>query len=623
IQHGSVEPGHIAAITFTNKAAREMQQRLRQQTRAAADVRVSTFHTLGLAILRDDPDNCGVRPRFTILSQSDAIGVLEDLIRAGFDNDAVRAEAMLASISAWKNRLLDPQQALEDANGQPLRTAAARCYGQYQERLQAWNAVDFDDLIMRPARALANNEDLLRGWQHKIRFLLIDEYQDTNAAQYELVKLLAGTAARVTAVGDDDQSIYAWRGARPENLALLKRDYPHLKVIKLEQNYRSTGTILKAANVLIANNDHLFEKRLWTDTGFGDPIRVMQCTDEADEAARVADMIAYQRVVKRREFGDFAILYRGNYQARVFEQALRERRIPYFVSGGPSFFDLAEVKDILAYLRIAANGDDDNAFLRVINRPRRSMGNQSLQLLVDHARIAGQSLATAGLDAGRIAGLSARARRQLGEFCNWLASTRESGARPGAFIAQLLADIDYDAWLERISDDEDSLKRRRGNVAELVDWIERIERADNVQGIDDMLSKLMIYDIAERRDDPTGDEVALMTLHAAKGLEFPFLFMVGLEENLLPHRNSIDAGTIEEERRLMYVGITRAKQNLTLSLAARRRRFGKTSGSEPSRFLEELPEEALRWDNKDGNNEPDRDAGTRTLAGLKSLLQDT
>ena len=360
-KHG-IEPDHIAAITFTNKAAREMQQRLRKQIDRAADVRVSTFHTLGLSIIRDDPEECGLRPRFTILSQSDAIGVLEDLIRAGFDNDAVRAEAMLASISAWKNRLLDPQQALEDAAGQPLETAAARCYGQYQERLEAWNAVDFDDLIMRPARALARNDALRGGWQHRIRYLLIDEYQDTNAAQYELVKLLAGSAARITAVGDDDQSIYAWRGARPENLALLKRDYEQLKVVKLEQNYRSTGTILKAANVLIANNDHLFEKRLWTDSGFGDPIRVMRCSDEADEAARVADMIAYQRVVKRRGFGDFAILYRGNYQARVFEQALRERRIPYFVSGGPSFFDLAEVKDVLAYLRIAANGDDDNAF---------------------------------------------------------------------------------------------------------------------------------------------------------------------------------------------------------------------------------------------------------------------
>jgi ATP-dependent DNA helicase Rep len=363
---------HIAAVTFTNKAAREMKQRVGGllHGKESSGLIVSTFHTLGLNILKREHARLGYRPGFSIFDAQDSTALLRELWQQAANDSSV--EQVQVRISHWKNGLLSPEAALAQAQDEG-ELAAARVFALYQQHLRAYNAVDFDDLIRYPVQLLQEHRAVLETWEHRIRYLLVDEYQDTNASQYQLVKLLMGRRGALTVVGDDDQSVYAWRGARPENLRLLAEDFPKLKVIKLEQNYRSTRRILRAANHLIARNPHVFEKRLWSELGEGDPIRVLHCRDEEHEAERVVSELLHYQLRHRASLRDYAILYRGNYQARVFERVLREHRIPYFLSGGTSFFERVEIKDIMAYLRLLVNHDDDNAFLRIINTPRREI----------------------------------------------------------------------------------------------------------------------------------------------------------------------------------------------------------------------------------------------------------
>ena len=627
IREQGIEARHIAAVTFTNKAAREMKARVGQllEDGEGKGLRVSTFHTLGLNILRVEHKRIGYKPGFTIFDAQDGATLLRELARKERDaEDAV--ESFQWQISAWKNDLVDPDQALALAE-EPWEVAAARLYALYERHLRAYNAFDFDDLILRPVRLFMEHPEALGGWRERIRYLLVDEYQDTNGAQYELVRQLVGGRKGLTVVGDDDQSIYAWRGARPENLARLEQDFTGLAVIKLEQNYRSMGRILKAANQLIGNNPHVFEKRLWSELGYGDPIRVMACRDEEHEAERVVSEILHRRFTHQTRYGDFAILYRSNHMSRLFERALREHGIPYKLSGGTSFFARAEVKDIMAYLRLLVNPDDDAAFLRIVNTPRRELGAGTLEKLGAYANLRHCSLFTASFEPGLESQLGARALKRLREFAHWLRGLAGEAERgePVAVARQLVDEIGYETWLLDNCKDPQTAERRMDNVRELLDWLQTLQDQENDKdSLGDMVSHITLMDLLERNEEEQDDNrVQLSTLHAAKGLEFPHVFLVGMEEEILPHRNSLDEDLVEEERRLAYVGITRARRTLTLSLAGKRRRYGETVDCVPSRFLDELPADDLQWEGgRHGDSDPERkkQRGRAHLANMKALL---
>ncbi len=627
VQEAGMAARHITAVTFTNKAAREMKARVAGllQGTARRGLRVSTFHTLGLEILRRDHQAAGLRPGFTLFDNLDG----EQLIRALLSDETPDSETVRQAqwrISRWKNDGITPEQAVSTSEDD--RTLHhARLYAAYQRALSAHNAVDFDDLIRLPVALLREAADIRERWQDRIHHLLVDEYQDTNGAQYELVKLLTGVRQSFTVVGDDDQSIYTWRGARPDNLARLQADYPRLKVIKLEQNYRSTGRILQAANALIANNPHLFEKRLWSDLGPGDPIRVLVCRDETHEAERVVSEILHQKVMKGFGWGDFAILYRGNHQARPFEEQLRQHNIPYFLSGGTAFFARTEIKDLMAYLRLLANPHDDAAFLRVVNTPRRGIGPSTLETLGAWAAERGLPLLEAVDDLGLEHKLGGRPLKRLREFAAWVRhfARLAHGEEPAEALRRLVRDIEYEEWLMQTAPNDKAAERRLRNIQDLTSWIERLQEDEHKgEDLTALVNHLGLMDILERRDEAQADDrVSLMTLHAAKGLEFPVVFLVGMEEALLPHQTSIEEDNVEEERRLAYVGITRARRLLHLTCARKRRKGGELVECQPSRFLEELPADLLEWEGRTTEEDPEKKKarGRAHLAGLKAMLE--
>ena len=624
IKQREVPPERISAITFTNKAAREMRERVSSLLpRKAKGPWISTFHTLGLRIMRAECAQLGYRPGFSILDSGDCANLLADLMRRDQPGSDISVGEIQNLISGWKYALIPPDKVV-NTDFTPAQKLALRCYGPYCEALRAFNAVDFDDLIIAPVGLLRSDEEALERWRERIDYLLVDEYQDTNLSQYELVRLLAGGHTRLTVVGDDDQSIYAWRGARPENMVQLANDFPALKVVKLEQNYRCSGIILKAANSLIANNPHIYPKTLWCDHGFGDKIRVVSRASEHDEVEWLANDILHRRLVHSLRFADFAVLMRSNHQARLFEHAFRERAIPYVVSGGRSFFDFTEIKDCVCYLRLIANPSDNNALLRVINTPRRAIGPSTVKVLVEVAALGNGSLAEAALDAEFAARVSPLTLKRTRAFIEWLNDFQRqySEGSPVEAFAQLLADIGYDDWLEQTADAPTDAERKRNNVAELAKWIKRIHEAEESRTTADVVAALTLFDIADRKDeDKDADAVVLTTLHAAKGLEYPHVYLAGFEENLLPHRNSIALDTIEEERRLAYVGITRAQRTLSLSFCRSRKRFGQTETVEPSRFLGELPQDELAWDGVPMDVGANKVAGRGTLDSLKRMLK--
>ncbi len=622
-----IQARHIAAVTFTNKAAREMKSRVSellksQNTRGLA---VSTFHTLGLNILRQEAPGVGLRRGFSIFDDQDTQELLRETAQRACLSDGDYAD-LLHRVARWKQAMVGPQQALGEA-GDARETGAAQCYAQYERSLRAYNAVDFDDLIGLPVQLFEQHPEVLERWQGRLRYLLVDEYQDTNAGQYRLVRLLTGARGALTAVGDDDQSIYAWRGARPENLKILRDDFSDLKIIKLEQNYRSAGRILKAANALIANNPHVFEKVLWSKLGYGDPLRIILARDETHEADWVVSELLSHRFRHRNDFRDYAILYRGNHQSRVFEKALREHRVPYFLSGGTSFFSRSEIRDVMAYLRLLANPDDDAAFLRVVNTPRREIGSSTLEKLAGYARERDASLFAAAQELGLEQHLSARAVDRLRRFCTWLDkfAQRAASEETVPLVRELVEAVGYRRWLEDTSSSSKAAERRMQNVDELLEWLQRFcDESDSETGVGELVARAILMDVLERQEEEnTSDRVNLMTLHAAKGLEFPHVFVAGMEEELLPHRTSLEEENLEEERRLAYVGITRAQRTLTFSLARKRRRYGEWEEREPSRFLAELPADDLEWKGGDGAaaDPAARQAqGKSQLAGLRAML---
>ncbi len=599
-------PKQIAAITFTNKAAQEMRERAKALVgpRAAKDLAISTFHSLGVRMLRESGEKVGLKPNFSILDSDDVLGVLRD---AGSCTDNALARRWQWTISLWKNQGLDASGAegvAKDADEQ----LAARVMRLYEERLQAYQAVDFDDLIKLPLVLLQRDEESRQRWQNQFRHILVDEYQDTNAVQYELMKALVGERALFTAVGDDDQSIYGWRGATIDNLKRLPQDFPQLTVIPLEQNYRSTGHILRAANAVIAGNPKLFEKKLWSDLGDGDPVRVLECDSEEHEAERaVARIVALRAQDARLKLSDFAVLYRANHQARIFEQKLRGAQLPYKVSGGQSFFDRAEIKDLCAWLRLLVNNDDDPAFLRAVTTPKRGIGHQTLGTLGEFAAKWKVSLfealfspTLAQVLKGKPIDLLHSFGRELNDLQHKAGHT--SGAEDAkALLMGWLKDMNYEQHLYDSEDSEKLAAARWRNVLDFVDWVARrcggeitqdggttfeSERQTVLQ-VAQTIS--VIISLAERSDEQ--DVVTLSTLHASKGLEWPHVVLAGVNEGLLPFRSGDDDMTperLEEERRLMYVGITRARLSLTVSTLRRRKKGRDTIAGVPSRFIAEM-----------------------------------
>ena len=628
VQQCGIRAQYICAVTFTNKAAREMKARVASLLKAGEGrgLTVSTFHNLGLNIIRREYVHLGYKPGFSIFDEGDIKALLTDIMQKEYQGDDGLDE-IKNYIGNWKNDLILPEEALEKART-PKEQTAAVVYLHYQRTLKAYNAVDFDDLIFLPVKLFQDHPEVLERWRNRIRYMLVDEYQDTNTSQYLLVKMLVQERAQFTVVGDDDQSIYAWRGARPENLMQLKDDFPSLKVVMLEQNYRSTSRILKCANVLIANNPHVFEKQLWSEMGHGDPIRVLRCKNEDGEAERIALEILTLHLKTQRPYADFAILYRGNHQAKLMELKLQHHQIPYRLSGGTSFFARQEVKDVMSYLRLLVNPDDDNAFLRVINVPRREIGSTTLEKLGNYAGSRDLSMYAAADEIGLGEHLDARFTERLARFKRWMDGVRQNcaGEDPIGALRSMVMDIDYENWIRQNASSDKVADFRMGNVWFLLDALKNIleKDEDGQMTIEDAIAKLVLRDMLERQqeEEEGADGVQMMTLHASKGLEFPYVFIMGMEEEILPHRSSIEADTIEEERRLAYVGITRARQTLAFTYATRRKQYGELIDCTPSRFLDELPPEDLQWEGlEEAPQEQKAARGNDALAAMRAMLK--
>ncbi|WP_303786837.1 UvrD-helicase domain-containing protein [Azovibrio restrictus] len=611
------EPRNIAAITFTNKAAKEMQERVGKliPTQAASQLQISTFHSLGVRILREEARVLGYKPRFSIFDAADCAGIIADLA-GSVDKGVLRN--LQSIISNWKNALVRPEtaQGLAASEAEKL---AAQVYLSYEATLKAYQAVDFDDLILLPVKLFEDHPEVREKWQNRLRYLLVDEYQDTNACQYTLLKLLTGPRQQFTAVGDDDQSIYAWRGADIENLRKLPQEFPRLRVIKLEQNYRSTVRILKAANNVISHNEKLFEKQLWSDLGLGEQISVTVCPDNEREAESVVIRLQAHKFENRGKWGDYAILYRSNHLARLFEQQLRNQRIPYLLSGGQSFFEKTEIKDLIAYLRLFANLEDDPAFIRAATTPRRGIGAGTLQALGTYAGERHISLFDAAFEEGFAQRVQARQLEPLLEFCNFIARMQTRAEREPAqqVLPDLLGAIAYEAFL---FDHEEprAAESKWANVCEFTQWLSRKGEQDE-KTLVDLTQTIALINMLDKQEEAF-DGVQLSTLHAAKGLEYKHVFLVGVEEGILPHRESVETGKVEEERRLMYVGITRARQSLHISYCERRKQNREWVTCEPSRFIAEMGKEDVRFSGGKAQGPLDRAAGSARLESLKAML---
>ena len=613
-------PKSIAAITFTNKAAMEMRDRAKALIgRDAKDVVVSTFHALGVRMVREDGKLLGLKPQFSILDADDVTGILKD---AGGSVDVATARTWQWTISKWKNMGVNAEQAAAQA-ADDSEAITARVMALYEERLTAYQSVDFDDLISLPLRLLRDFEEVRTKWQRVLNHVLVDEYQDTNATQYEVLKYLVGERAHFTAVGDDDQSIYGWRGATLDNLKKLPIDFPQLKVITLEQNYRSTSAILRAANNVIGPNPKLYPKTLFSELGEGEPVRVVDADNEEHEAERAVARIQSLRAgtaavvqgPQYQEFRHFAILYRANHQAKPFEKALRKAAIPYKVSGGTGFFDRAEIKDLCAWFRLWINSDDDPAFLRCITTPKRGIGHQTLGRLGEFATQYKLSLFESLFTSSLGALLPAKALDGLHEFGRYVTdleyqARRTIGAEDSlAFMLQWLKDIDYEKHLYDGEDSEKVAAARWNNVLEFCDWMAARAggQTDEDSGTTTMRETKSLLEVAQtiallstiNQREKDADVVTLSTLHASKGLEWPHVMLAGVTEGMLPFKLDDDEGRqqvvadditqrLQEERRLMYVGITRAQRSLAVSWTKKKKKGRETVAAQPSRFIKEM-----------------------------------
>ncbi len=625
----NVDAKNIAAITFTNKASREMKKRVSDLLNSdeTRGLTVSTFHNLGLNIIRKEYKTLGYKAGFSIFDSQDSNTILKELtMNEVIDDEDDSNEDVRWIISRWKNDFINPEKAFEIATSKH-EVHAAKLYRAYQRQLKAYNGIDFDDLILLPLQLFKSHPDILKKWQNKLRYILVDEYQDTNTCQYELVKLLAGLRKELTVVGDDDQSIYAWRGAKPENIAQLQLDYPNLKLVKLEQNYRSTSRILESANQLISNNSHLFEKKLWSALGEGEKIRIIPCKNAEHEIETVIGEIMKYTFRDKAQYGQMAVLYRSNHQSRLFERYLRSNNIAYKISGGTSFFERAEVKDILAYLRLMGNTADDAAFLRVINTPKRSIGASTLEKLGNYANERHISLYTACQEMGFAQRVSQKAVARVTSFIHWLNEVMQASldTKPHELVERIVTEIAYEDWLLNTSSSQKQADSRMANVNEIIDWTRRLyEDGAGKETLAEIIAHMCLMDLLERNSEEAEENaISLMTMHTAKGLEFPYVFMIGVEEEVLPHANSMEDDGLEEERRLAYVGITRAQRYLTITFAKTRNKFGEKISCDPSRFLDELPDEHVEWaDRQVATPEQMQETASSYISNLQAMLDD-
>jgi len=618
IKTGQYPAKRIAAITFTNKAAREMRARINRRLSGnqTDDLTICTFHALGLKILQIDHARAGLRRGFSVFDSDDARAQFKDLL-PGVKPDLL--QQIQQQVSQLKNYGLSPDAVHAQAKtGREFEIATI--YANYQRRLSTFNAVDFDDLIRLPVELLETDVDCKSGWRERIGYLLVDEYQDTNDAQYRLVKALAGKAGQFTCVGDDDQSIYAWRGANPENIDQLGKDYPSLSIIKLEQNYRCSSRILRVANGLIAHNQHLHPKTLWSAQNEGERIRVWECRDQDHEAERVAAEIHFFNAAHKVEWGNFCILFRSNHLSRPLEKALQLMRIPYHLSGGTAFLERSEVKDALAWLRVIVNPDDDAAFLRAVQAPGRGVGTATLARLAELSRHAHLSLSRAVESIALLKQIPARAAGALSGFSELIQSLRRDGSRlfPAELVRSLIERSGLLTALRAECKNDALFALRRGNLDELAQWFDGAGNA----GAGELAASLALLSHADNSEP--GNQVRLMSLHAAKGLEFDQVFIVGMDDDTLPHAASVDEGRMEEERRLLYVGITRARTHLYLSCCKHANKWGERLRLHPSRFFAELPDSELHRDGID----PAADAVRKKeradvgFAAIRALLEE-
>ncbi|MCF6299646.1 MAG: UvrD-helicase domain-containing protein [Proteobacteria bacterium] len=622
LQSGFCQAESIYAITFTNKAARQMQQRAIKMMAVGSEINISTFHSLGLKIIQQEIKHSKYHAGFSILDTSESFKILQELMPKGIKKELV--SQLQWQISGWKSAGLTPEQS------DSITPMAIEVYQQYCDHLIQINAVDFDDLILQPLLLLRNNGEIRQRWQNKMAYLLIDEYQDTNASQYQLIKQLIGNNPGISCVGDDDQSIYGWRGAQPENLQLLQKDFVTLEVIKLEQNYRSSSTILGAANALIQKNPHPIVKKIWSDLGTGSAITVQAYDQPELEAQRVANDIHLAKIANNMNFANFAILYRSNHQAKTFEQVFRLSNLPYQISGGRSFFDFAEIKDMMAYVRLLANPRDNSAFLRIINVPKRGVGVQTVRHISALAKPAKLSFFQACQQPAILGQLNTKSREHIKVFVQTILHHQRLKLGAGQIIASLFSQIDYQSWVN-ISSNNKMAKINKGKlVKDFLKWIKALDKKNNMS-LEDMLAYLSLQNNPEDNAD-SEDSIKLMTLHAAKGLEFSQVYLVGVEEGILPHRNSIesidtdlqnDIG-LQEERRLMYVGMTRAMHQLKISYVTKRKSHfaGQDSLSNgPSRFIDEIPAEFIAGTKQNTSNQKLQKKTTKQhLAALKAML---
>ncbi|MBL4772529.1 MAG: UvrD-helicase domain-containing protein [Alcanivoracaceae bacterium] len=610
---------NIFAITFTNKAAKEMAARARKivQLPEGERLNISTFHALGMRIIREEIKYTPYRFGFSIFDSSETHNIVKDLLPKGSNREQINQ--IQWQISAWKNEGLKA----EELDTQFI--LAQEVYQNYQQRLIDFNALDFDDLILQTLSLLKTNAEVLNRWQDKMQYVLVDEYQDTNGSQYHLLKQLVNKHRNIICVGDDDQSIYGWRGAQAENLSILKHDFPDLNVVKLEQNYRSTQIILGAAYDVIKNNPHEFEKKLWSDLGAGELIKIAHFNSPEEEALQLCAEIDYHRILKNSNFADYAVLYRSNRQAKLVEQVFRSKNIPYVMSGGRSFFDYVEIKDLMAYIRILCNPKDNSAFLRIVNVPRRGIGSSTLAKLAQSAESNHSSYFKAAGNDAILSHLPKRAAQKLKEFHRHLLKLQHkvlANINADKIVDELVTEIDYIAWIAQTSKDKTSKHNRTKLVYDFQKWLRAFTKTKDMNLID---AAAQITLQTNKEDTNNDDSVQMMTLHAAKGLEFTNVFMIGVEEGILPHRNSIDEETVEEERRLMYVGMTRAMRLLSISYVKKRKnKFAQDDDCEtgPSRFLDELPAKYISGYGKATieSAEKQKQKKMNHLAALKAML---
>ena len=600
VEEKHVNPWNILAITFTNKAAREMRERVGKLVDAeiARDIWVSTFHALCVRILRRDIDKLGYNRAFTIADPAEQLTLVKHIL-ADFNLDPKRYDpkSILGVISSAKNELVDPQTYANEQANSPFTKVVAQVYAEYQKRLRSDQALDFDDLIMQTIVLFEKDKETLAFYQRKFRYIHVDEYQDTNEAQYQLVHMLAEGYHNLCVVGDADQSIYGWRGANMQNILDFKKDYPKAQVILLEQNYRSTKTILSAANDVIQNNQNRQAKTLWTENREGDKITYYRAQSETDEAIFVIRRIEAEIADNHRKYGDFAILYRTNAQSRAIEEAFVKSNIPYKMVGGHKFYDRKEIRDALAYFRLVVNPEDDMSFNRIVNEPKRGIGNTSVEKLEAFANEHDWSLLEAAANA-ELSPIAGKARGQLAKFGKMIQElgTRRKDLNVTEMMQAILEDSGYLSTLRAAHNLE--ADTRIENLEELLSVTQGFDSRYQPENEDsdifvDFLAELALL---SDQDDVEEDaqEVTLMTLHAAKGLEFPVVFLVGMEEGLFPlSRASMDESELEEERRLAYVGITRAKQKLYLSNAYGRMLYGQRQNNPASRFIEEINPDLL------------------------------